>query len=117
MSGSAAKVLNAARSDENQVTNKAGADANTIINLAQSDRARLVSDMAAQAERFQEILPKYQRYPTLFVEQRLTETLGRVLTNVQDKIFLADSAGGKSRELRLLLNREVQPQETEERKP
>jgi membrane protease subunit HflK len=111
------KVLNAARSDENQVTNKAGADANTIINLAQSDRARLVSDMAAQAERFQEILPKYQRYPTLFVEQRLTETLGRVLTNVQDKIFLADSAGGKSRELRLLLNREVQPQETEERKP
>jgi len=111
------KVLNAARSYENQVTNKASADADTIINLAQSDRARLVSDMAAQAERFQEILPKYQRYPTLFVEQRLTETLGRVLTNVQDRIFLTDGAGGKSRELRLLLNREVQRQKTEEQKP
>ena len=44
------KVLNEARSYENQVTNKASADAESLINLAQSDRARLVSDMAAQAE-------------------------------------------------------------------
>ena len=101
------KVLNEARSYENQVTNKAGADAESLINLAQSDRARLVSDMAAQAERFQEILPQYQRHPALFAQQRLTETLGRVLTNVQDKIFLAESADGKPKELRLLLNREV----------
>ena len=57
------KVLNEARSYENQVTNKAGADAESLINLAQSDRARLVSDVAAQAERFQEILPQYQRPP------------------------------------------------------
>ena len=55
------KVLNEARSYENQVTNKASADAESLINLAQSDRARLVSDMAAQAERFQEILPQYER--------------------------------------------------------
>ena len=89
------KVLNEARSYENQVTNKAGADAESLINLAQSDRARLVSDMSAQAERFQEILPQYQRHPALFVQQRLTETLGHVFTNVQDKIFLAESADGK----------------------
>ena len=43
------KVLNEARSYENQVTNRAGADAESLINLAQSDRARLVSDVAAQA--------------------------------------------------------------------
>jgi regulator of protease activity HflC (stomatin/prohibitin superfamily) len=100
--------LNQARSSENQLTNKASADAESLINLAQSARARLVSDMAAQARRFEEILPEYQRHPALFVEQRLTETLGRVLTNVQDKIFLAEGANGKPRELRLLLNREVQ---------
>ena len=111
------KVLNAARSYENQVTNKASADAESIINLAQSDRARRVSDMAAQAERFQEILPQYQDHPALFVQQRLTETLSRVLTNAQDKIFLADSADGKPKELRLLLNREVPKQKTEETKP
>ena len=61
----------------------------------------------AQAERFQEILPQYQRQPALFVQQRLTETLGRVLTNVQDKIFVAEGADGKPRELRLLFNREL----------
>jgi membrane protease subunit HflK len=111
------KVLNEARSYENQVTNKAGADAESLINLAQSDRARLVSDVAAQAERFQEILPQYQRHPALFEQQRLTETLGKVLTNVLDKIFLAESADGKPRELRLLLNRELPKPKTEEAKP
>ena len=63
--------------------------------------------MAAQAKRFQEILPQYQDHPALFAQQRLTETLGRVLTNVQDKIFVAESADGKPKELRLLLNREA----------
>jgi membrane protease subunit HflK len=111
------KVLNEARSSENQVTNKASADAESLINLAQSDRARRVSDMAAQAERFLEILPQYREHPSLFAQQRLTETLGRVLTNVQDKIFLADGADGKPKELRLLLNREVPKQKTEETKP
>jgi modulator of FtsH protease HflK len=111
------KVLNEARSHENQVTNKAGADAESLVNLAQSDRARLVSDMSAQAERFQEILPKYQRHPALFGQQRLTETLGRVYTNVQDKIFLADGADGNRKELRLLLNREPPKLKTEETKP
>ena len=101
------KVLNEARSYENQVTNRASADSESRINLAQSERARLVSDVAAQAERFQEILPQYQRQPSLFVQQRLTETLGRVLTNVQDKIFVAESVDGKPKELRLLLNREL----------
>jgi len=111
------KVLNEARSYENQVTNRAGADAESRINLAQSDRARLVSDMSAQAERFQELLPQYQRHPALFAQQRLTETLGRVLTNVQDKIFLADDPGGNRKELRLLLNREPPKPKTEEAKP
>jgi len=100
------KVLNEAHSYENQATNRAYADAVSRINLAESDRARLVTEMASQAERFQEILPSYQTNRNLFVQQRLNETLGRVLTNVQEKIFLPERADGKSRELRLLLNRE-----------
>jgi membrane protease subunit HflK len=111
------KVLNEARSYENQVTNKAGADAESRINLAQSDRARLVTDVSAQAERFKEILPQYQHHPALFAQQRLTETLGRVLTNAQDKIFLAESPDGDRKELRLLLNREAPKPKTDEAKP
>ena len=40
-----------------------------------------------------------------------------MLTNVQDKIFLVDSADGKPKELRLLLNRERPKLKTEEAKP
>jgi modulator of FtsH protease HflK len=111
------KLLNSARTYENQVTNKASADANTLISLAQSERVRYVSDMAAQADKFLKILPQYRDYPVLFTQQSLTETLGRVLTNVQDKIFLADTPDGKPKELRLLLNREVKSPVAEEKKP
>ena len=101
------KVLNEARSYENQVLSKASADAKTRINLAESDRVRLVSEVASRADQFQQLMPKYQANPALFVQQRLTETLGRVLTNVEDKIFVPESADGKPKELRYLFNREL----------
>lgn len=100
------KLLNDARSYENQVLSKASADTESRINLAESDRARLVNDVASQAQRFAEILPNYEANPNLFVQQRLADTLGRVLTNVQDKVFLPQRADGKPRELWLQLNRE-----------
>ena len=100
------KVLNEARSYENQVTSKASADSESRVNLAESDRVRHVNEMASQAERFTEILPTYQRTPDLFVQAKLNETLSRVMTNVSEKIFLPERADGKTRELRLLLNRE-----------
>ena len=50
------------------------------------------------------------------MEQRFNETLSRVLTNAQDKLYLATGDGGRPKELRLLLNREP-PRKTEESKP
>jgi membrane protease subunit HflK len=100
------KVLNDARSYENQVLSKASADAESRVNLAQSDRNRLVTEMKSQAERFKDLLPQYQANPALFKQQRLIETMGRVMTNLQDKIYLSESADGRQKQLRLLLNRE-----------
>jgi membrane protease subunit HflK len=111
------KVLNDARSYENQVLSKASADSRGRINLAESDRARLVQDVHSQAERFNELLPKYRANPNLFVQQRLTETLGRIYTNVQDKIFVTESPDGNPKELRYLFNREPAKPKTEENKP
>jgi membrane protease subunit HflK len=99
-------VLNKARSDENQVLSKAGADAQSRINLARSERAQLVNEISSRADQFRQLLPKYRENPELFVKQRWTETVGRATANAQDRIFLAESPNGKSRELRLLLNRE-----------
>jgi membrane protease subunit HflK len=100
------KVLNEAHSYENQVLSKASADAQSRTNLAQSDRVRLVQDIASRADQFQQLLPKYKQNPGLFVQQRRTETLGRAITNTQERIFIAESIDGKPREVRLLLNRE-----------
>jgi modulator of FtsH protease HflK len=107
------KVLNDARSYENQVLSKASADAQSRINAAESDRARLVAEVSSRADQFQDLLPKYRQNPELFVQQRLTEILGRVLTNVQDKIFLTEGLS----EFRMLLNREPPKPKTEEAKP
>ena len=108
------KVHNAAISYENQVLSKANANAQSRLNTAESSRALLVKGVTAEAERFQDLLPKYRANPALFAQQRLTETLGRVFTNAQDKIFLTDSANGNQRELRLLFNREAPKKKTDE---
>src|SRR6266850_3064090 len=111
------KVLNDARSYENQVLSKAAADSQSRTNAAESERVRLVSDVSSRADQFKDLLPKYRENPTLFVQQRLTETLGRVFTNVQDKILVPESADGNSLELRYLFNRELPKPKTEETKP
>ena len=111
------KVLNDASSYQNQVLSKASADAESLINIAQSERTRLVADVSSRADQFQDLLPKYLQNPRLFVQQRLTETLGRVFTNAQDKILVPESADGNAKELRYLFNRELARPKTEEPKP
>lgn len=108
------KGLNEARSYEAQVLSKASAEAQARINAAESDRARLVNDLRSQAERFNELLPRFNENPALFAQQRWTEVVGRVLTNAQDKIFV--TSGKDPKELRLLLNREPPKKTAEEPK-
>jgi membrane protease subunit HflK len=100
------KVLNDARSYENQMLSQAGAQTAAITNEAEADRARLVESIAGDAKRFNDLLPKYEGNPDLFRQVQLVGLMGQVLTNVQEKIFLPTRLDGKSRELRLLLNRE-----------
>lgn len=102
------KVINEARTVENQVLSKAGADAAGLTNAAASESVWRLESLRAEAARFNDLLPKYRENPQLFVELRLTETMGRVMAGVQEKIFLSESPDGKARELRLLLNREPQ---------
>jgi len=100
-------ALDDARTYANQVTNKASADAQGRINLAETEKAQLVSEISSRAKQFSELLPRYRQDPKLFVQQRLTETLGRVLTNVQDKILVPESGDGQNLQLWYNLNREL----------
>jgi regulator of protease activity HflC (stomatin/prohibitin superfamily) len=102
------KTLNEANSSANQTLSKASAEAQARVNKAEVDRALYVNDIASRAQQFEQLLPKYRENPKLFVEQRYAETIGRVFTNVQDKIMVPDSTSGNPKELRYILNRELQ---------
>lgn len=100
------KLLQDASSRTNQVLTAAVATSNSIVNLAETRRAQYVSDLANRATNFVNILPQYRANADLFVQKNFNETMARVLTNVQEKIFLPQRADGKPRDLWLLLNRE-----------
>jgi regulator of protease activity HflC (stomatin/prohibitin superfamily) len=98
--------LQEASSYTNQVLTAAVATSNNIVNLAEAQRVQYVNDLSSRATNFLNILPLYQTNANLFVQQRFNETMGRVLTNIQDKIYVSERADGKSRDLWLMLNRE-----------
>jgi membrane protease subunit HflK len=100
------KLLNDARSYENQVFNHSGAQAISITNEAATASANFVKSITAESRRFNDLLPQYRINPDLFVQQTFVRAMSPVFTNVQDKIFLPQRADGKPRELRLQLNRE-----------
>lgn len=110
------KLIFDAHGAENQRLSKASADAKARIDLALSEKARLVNEVSSQAARFNELLPKYKANPELFVQQRMTETAGRILPNIKDKFYIPDATDGNSKDLRLLLNREPPKAKTEETK-
>lgn len=100
------KLLEAASSYTNQVLTAAAATSNSIVNLAETRRAQYVSDLSNRATNFLNILPQYRQNADLFLEKSYNETMGRVLTNVQEKIYVPERADGKPRDLWLQLNRE-----------
>jgi len=100
------KQINDANTYKDKTTLAAAGQANAITNEAAAASANYVKYVKADAGAFNNLLPKYQSNPNLFVQQRLVEAMSLALTNVQDKIFFSTRADGKPRELRLMLNRE-----------
>lgn len=92
--------------EENRISSQADSQAASITNAAESARTRYVTAIASESEAFTQLLPRYQSDPNLFAQMELAKAMSQVLTNVQDKIFMARRADGKTRELRLMLNRE-----------
>jgi modulator of FtsH protease HflK len=100
-------AITEANTYHDKTLSQAGADAVSRMDVAQTERTLMVDRITADAEGFRKLLPAYQSNPELFTQLRLVETLGRVFTNVQDKMFLPTTPDAKPLELRLLLNREL----------
>jgi len=111
------QLINLAQAEANQTLSQADAKASAMKNIAEVERDSLLNKLKGEAATFNDLLPAYKQDPQMFVERRLTETLSRVMTNAQDKIFLSQNADGRMRELRLLLNREPQKINREQPKP
>ena len=99
------KLLLAAHQSAFATLSTAAAEAASITNRAESSRSNLVASISGDADLFQRVLPRYQANRDLFIQQRSVETIGHILTNLNDKIFLPTTRDGKPIELRLLLNR------------
>lgn len=110
-------AINQAQSEANGVISQADAKASGMKNLAEVERDSLLNKLQGEAATFNDLLPSYRQNPQMFVQRRLTETLSRVMTNAQDKVFLSANPDGRSRELRLLLNREPQKINRDQPKP
>lgn len=98
-------------------TNKAVGDATVILRGATTSSNYLVTTVAAEADRFTKLLPRYEANPELFKQRLLSETMGRVLTNALYKIFLPERPDGKPWELRLQLSKEQELPKKETPKP
>ena len=99
-------ALSQARNYRTTVSNQANQLADALVNRAEADRKGLVDRTAGEASRFQELLPQYQANPELLLQQRYNEVISRVISNAQERVFLASRPDGQPRELRLLLNRD-----------
>ena len=99
------RVINDARSYASRTVSQAKAEAEGIKSNGTSERKRMVEFVGAEASRFEQLLPSYERNPELFTQQHKTEVLLRVLAHAQERVLLPARQGRKPYELRLQLSR------------
>lgn len=107
------KALDTAQAHANRVTSTAESEASSLVNLGKSEASRIVASVTADAAVFQEQLPYFRQDPALFTARLQAESMSRILTNVQDVIFLPKSM----EEIRYQLNRAPRPPEPPNSQP
>lgn len=100
------KTINDAQSVANGIIAAASGEASAIINNAHAEANQLTNTVAAEARYFSDQLQHYRQNPGLYLSRLQTETLARVMTNVQEKVILNQMPAGPRRELRLQVNPE-----------
>jgi modulator of FtsH protease HflK len=89
----------------NRVMSTAQGEAAAVVNQGKTEANRMLAQVAADAQYFHDQLPNYQADPQLFKARLQAEAMGRILTNVQERVFaLPSSPNGDKSELRVLLN-------------
>jgi modulator of FtsH protease HflK len=90
-----------ARAYAGRILSTAEGEASAIVNEGQTTATRLIQQVSAEARYFQEQLPHYLDNPDLFRARLQAAAMGRIFTNVQERVFSLPD--GES-QLRILLN-------------
>jgi membrane protease subunit HflK len=89
----------------NTLVSTAQGRAAAILNEGRSDAARLIQQVSSDARYFKDQLASYEGSPDLFRSRLQAEAMGRILTNVQDRVFaLPLPHDNKDTQIRWLLN-------------
>ncbi len=80
----------------------------TVISESRAYRTRVVEEAKANAEYLMNLLPEYRKRPELVLQKIYQDAVGQVLADAEEKIFLQPGQDGKSREIRVMINRDPQ---------
>ena len=100
------QTQNKAEGEALEITRRAVGEGLALISDGITKSNMLVQSVRADANRFGNHLPHYEKNPELFKKRLLVETMSEVLANVDDKWFLPDAKGKAPQQIRLQLNRE-----------
>jgi len=82
------------------------------LGQARAYRTRVVEYAKADATYLNNILPEYKKRPKLFVQKVYLDAIEEVFMNVDEKIIIQSASNAKSREVRVLLNRDPKIKKT-----
>jgi membrane protease subunit HflK len=94
--------------EQEELVAKLAGQSQTVIAEARAYRTRVVAEAKANADYLQNILPEYQKRPELVLQKIYQDAVEQVLAGADEKIFIQPAQGGKSREIRVMINRDPQ---------
>ncbi|MBE0534243.1 MAG: hypothetical protein IH624_01140 [Phycisphaerae bacterium] len=71
---------------------------------ARAYRTHIVEKAKSDADYLAKLLPEYQKYPKLVVQQIYQDAIEEVLNKADEKFFIQPSYGGKDKEIRVQIN-------------
>lgn len=99
------KAQDEAQGYASRILSTAQGEASALVNEGRSDATRFLQQVGAEAKYFKDQLASYESNPQFFQARLQAEAMGRILTNIQDRIFsLPLSPEGRENEVRIQLN-------------
>ena len=89
-----------------ELLNMMAGQVQTRIAEARAYRTKAVEDVKAMALYMKNLLPEYQKYPELVIQQKYQDAIEEILENADEKILVPPTQNSENREIRIQINRD-----------